>query len=88
MNTQKVLSKGEPDKIKSDTAIDYKTSVPKEVFTVVAFRYDQKRSVLYRTVTNIDTVSDLIQLALRRFGADVISVRRVYSKRPIPQNQT
>jgi len=54
----------------------------KERFTVVAFRYDQAHSVLYGTVDTVEAVRDSVERALRFQSADVISIRRVYEKRP------
>ena len=61
---------------------------PKEKFTVVAFRYDQKRSVLYRTTYNVEDVLLNVDVALNLKNADVISIRRVYEERPTPQKKT
>ena len=60
----------------------------KELFTVVAFRYDQKHSVTYATLTTPFLVGKKVELALEALKADVISVRRVYQKRPTQTNKT
>ena len=49
----------------------------KDSFTVVAFRYDKTRSVLYETVKKPEAVAVKVQHALIDLDADVISVRRV-----------
>ena len=48
-----------------------------EVFTIVAFRYDKPRSVLYETVKKPETIASKVQHALVDLNADVISIRRV-----------
>ena len=59
-----------------------------ERYTVVAFRYDQKRSVLYKNSPNVSEITRLVAHALTALQADVISIRRVYEKRPIPNKKT
>jgi len=60
----------------------------KETFTVVAFRYDQHKSVLYHKCEDVSEVAKEVFLALRGYDADVVSIRRVYEKCPIPKEQT
>jgi hypothetical protein len=56
-------------------------------FTVVAFRYDNKNSVVYETTESVLRVCGLVQRALCTEKADVISIRKVYDKNPIvPEN--
>jgi hypothetical protein len=57
-------------------------------FTIVAFRYDQKNSILYTNSEYASVIASNVEKALNELNADVISIRRVYEKRPIPQNQT
>lgn len=54
----------------------------KQSFTIIAFRYDQHRSVLYHKCQNEGEVAKEVILALQGYNADVISIRRVYQKRP------
>jgi len=51
-------------------------------WTVVAFRYNQHRSILYKSCKNNDIVCDTVGKAIE-MDADVISIRRVYEKNPI-----
>jgi len=53
-----------------------------EKFTVVAFRYDDKRSILYRDTEYPSTAAKYVEDALTELKADVISIRRVMEKRP------
>lgn len=53
-----------------------------ETFTIVAFRYDQKNSVLYQNKVNADSIARLVIKSLEEYKADVISIRRVMEKRP------
>jgi len=64
--------------------IVYGTSQPKPTvtFTIVAFRYDQHRSVLYKSCKDEGEAAKEVLLALHGYNADVISIRRVYQKRP------
>ena len=48
-----------------------------EVYTIVAFRYNQKRSVLYKNTINIKVLQQHLKQAIEERGADVISIRRV-----------
>jgi hypothetical protein len=48
-----------------------------EVFTIVAFRYNKARSVLYETYKRPETVASKVHHALVDLDADVISIRRV-----------
>lgn len=48
-----------------------------EVFTIVAFRYNKARSVLYETVKKPETIASKVHHALVDLNADVISIRRV-----------
>ena len=52
-------------------------------FTIVAFRYDQKRSVLYKGGLTAGGIVHYVQVALDELKADVISIRRVYTKNPL-----
>ena len=61
---------------------------PKEKFTVVAFRYDQKQSVFYNNTPHEHTVGVWVERCLKERNADVISIRRVYEERPTPQKKT
>jgi len=61
-------------------AIQVSESKGKEVFTVVAFRYDSTHSILYKTVNSEADVAEEVFGALKLDNADVISVRRVYPK--------
>lgn len=54
----------------------------KETFTIVAFRYDQKRSVLYQNKDDPQAIARMVLEALVDYEADVISIRRVMEKRP------
>ena len=65
-----------------------KLNKKEERFTIVAFRYDQKRSVLYENSHDIHRISVLVSKALHELQADVISIRRVYEERPIPKQKT
>ena len=65
-----------------------KLNKKEERFTIVAFRYDAKRSVLYRDSPNVPTIARLVVHALTALQADVISIRRVYEKRPTPSQKT
>jgi len=60
----------------------------KEVYVLVAFRYDKKRSIKYETLPDEVRVAEEVFGALKLDGADVISIRRVYEKCPIPKEQT
>lgn len=62
-------------------------SKPKVRYTIVAFRYDQKRSVLYKNTTDAHKIGVLASHALVGLDADVISIRRVYEERPILQKK-
>ena len=59
-----------------------KLSKKEERFTVVAFRYDAKRSVLYKNSPDVSEIARLVAHSLRALQADVISIRRVYEERP------
>ena len=59
--------------------------MPKETFTIVAFRYNQKNSILYDNSTNIEKIGETVKVVLRNGKADVISIRRVYEQCPIPK---
>jgi len=52
-------------------------SAEKERFTIVAFRYNKARSVLYETVKKPETIASKVHHALKDLDADVISIRRV-----------
>lgn len=56
-----------------------------KTFTIVAFRYDQKNSIFYRSSENAGFVADLVAKVLYDLKADVISIRRVYDVCPIPK---
>ena len=56
----------------------------KKTYAIVAFRYDKFNSILYRGSDNIDHIATLVGFALRE-GADVISIRHVYTEEPIPE---
>ena len=62
-------------------------SKPKELFTIVAFRYDQKRSVYYSNFVSPETIAKKVEKCLSALGADVISIRRVYEERPTLQKK-
>jgi hypothetical protein len=49
----------------------------KHRFTIVAFRYNKARSVLYETYKRPETVASKVHHALVDLDADVISIRRV-----------
>jgi len=51
-----------------------------DTYTIVAFRYNRKRSVLYRNSELIPDICDLVLTALAELDADVISIRRVRVK--------
>lgn len=51
-------------------------------FTIVAFRYDEKNSIFYKNIPNPKAIADYVEHALLDLDADVISIRRVYEKRP------
>lgn len=53
-----------------------------ETFTIVAFRYDQKNSILYTNSDNEQLIANKVVELLTMKGADVISIRRVMEKRP------
>ena len=53
-----------------------------ETYTIVAFRYDQKNSVLYQNATSEETIAKKVIQCLKDYKADVISIRRVMEKRP------
>ena len=53
-----------------------------ETFTIVAFRYDQKRSVLYQNKDDPQAIARMVLKALIDEKADVISIRRVMEKHP------
>jgi len=53
-----------------------------ETFTVTAFRYDQKASVLYQSTEHISVAAHLVHKALEKYAADVVNIRRVMEKRP------
>jgi hypothetical protein len=59
-----------------------------EKFTIVAFRYNKKNSVLYESCYQSWRVADLVVKALSELNADVISIRRVYEKNPIETEET
>ena len=61
---------------------------PTQVFTIVAFKYDQRNSILYRTTETIQGVQQLVELALKYKDADILSIRRVYECHPQYQNPT
>jgi len=62
---------------------------PKTVsYTIVAFRYDKKNSIRYKSFTEPVNVAKEVYGALTVDGADVISVRRVYITCPIPNSKT
>jgi len=46
-------------------------------FTVVAFKQNEKKSVLYKTAKNPSAASDLVLHALSELDADIISLRRI-----------
>lgn len=52
-------------------------STKNESFTIVAFRYNRARSVLYETVKKPETIASKVHHALVDLNADVISIRRV-----------
>lgn len=58
----------------------------KKAYAIVAFRYDKFNSILYRGKDDIDYICLLVGFALRE-GADVISIRRVYTEEPIPSTE-
>ena len=58
-----------------------------EKFTIVAFRYDRKRSLLYRNHSSAKTIARQVEKALDLLKADVISIRRVYEERPQAQKK-
>jgi len=66
--------------------IVYGTSQPKPTvtFIIVAFRYDEKKSVLYDNSKYPSAIANLVVHALQDLKADVISIRRVYEKCPKP----
>ena len=53
------------------------TKASTELFTIVAFRYDQKNSILYRNSRDVHKIAAKVVQALRDLDADVISIRRV-----------
>ena len=53
-----------------------------KTFTIVAFRYDQKRSILYTNSKDAAVIANDVFQALTAKKADVISIRRVMDKRP------
>lgn len=57
-------------------------------FTIVAFRYDQKRSVLYKNTGSLNNLRDYLFEAIMKHNADAISIRRVYEKSPVTQKRT
>ena len=65
-----------------------KLTEPEKKFSIVAFRYDQRRSVLYKACKTEGEVAKEVLLALHGRDADVISIRRVYKKRPTPNKKT
>jgi len=66
---------------RGDTTTEEKRTV---TFTIVAFRYDQKNSILYRNIPIAEAVPETVGRALVDLKADVISIRRVYEKCPVP----
>jgi len=55
----------------------------KTLFTIVAFRYNQKRSIMYVVAGDRMKIAQLVDKALGEDGADVISIRRIYAEHPI-----
>lgn len=49
-----------------------------ETFVIVAFRYNQKNSVLYKFTQSTMELAALVENAIINHKADVISIRRVY----------
>ena len=60
----------------------------KTFYVMVAFRYDQKRSVMYLSIPNEELVGKWVVEALCKYDADVISIRKVYEKCPLPEKPT
>lgn len=60
----------------------------KPFYIIVAFRYDQKNSILYRNSPNPQTIADNVFRALLMGNADVISIRKVYEICPVPEKPT
>lgn len=60
----------------------------RDIFVIVAFRYDEVHSKLYKMTTNEHEISDLVFEALRNDFADFISIRRVHTCQPQKQNTT
>ena len=50
-----------------------------ETFTIVAFRYNQKNSILYHNSDDPAVIARWVLKALHIDKADVISIRRVYN---------
>ena len=48
-----------------------------ETYTMVAFRYDKKNSILYMNTASTDEIGRQVVKALFELKADVISIRRV-----------
>lgn len=51
-----------------------------DIFTIVAFRYDRKNSILYSNKRTEGEIAQLVVKALGVLEADVISIRRVKTK--------
>lgn len=49
-------------------------------YTIVAFRYNKRTSVLYKNTEEIDELKALIGKALIVLEADVISIRRIHDE--------
>ena len=54
----------------------------REVFVIVAFRYDSIHSILYKFTYVGEDIPELVAEALSKRKADVISIRRVYEECP------
>lgn len=54
-----------------------KVTQPTETYTIVAFRYNKKRSIMYRNNYSAQTIANLVEEALDKLKADVISIRRI-----------
>jgi hypothetical protein len=48
-----------------------------ETFTIVAFRYNKKNSVLYESTADPEKLWEFLVKAVQDLNADVISIRRV-----------